>query len=245
MYRQLPTITNGESTMRLLNVVHMNTIRLHRRVIAYRKYILVWLTATACCSALGEVPSMNPPPHWFISGERAVAARKEYAGSTDHAVVYEGSGSGLLESLSDTAQHGTLMQVSSASAYRGKRIRFSAFLRGDAIAMRAGLWIRADDIDGTTVAFRNCYAASTPKSFVQGTTDWKEVEILIDIPDTAVDLSFGVLLGGTGKVWIDNASIAVIGPYDAARADQVERVPHNSIDPQKLSTIPQNMDFEQ
>jgi hypothetical protein len=152
---------------------------------------------------------------------------------------------GVLESISDAAQGGTLMQVSSASAYKGRRIRFSAYLRSNEVVGRAGLWVRADDTDGTTVAFRNCYFASAPKSFVQGTTDWKQVEISIDIPDSAMDLSFGVQMQSTGTVWIDNASIDVIGPYDPARADQVERTPHSPIDPQKLSQAPQNMDFEQ
>jgi hypothetical protein len=200
----------------------------------------------ACCGAsYGEAPKMTLPQHWFLSGENYMAARNDYTAAIDRTVTYEGSGSGLLKSMSDTAQGATLMQVSSASTYKGKRIRFSAFLRSEGIARRAGLWIRADDMDGTTVAFRNCYAASAPKSFVQGTTDWKEVEIFVDIPDTAMDLSFGVQMGGTGTVWIDNASIDVIGPYDATRADQVERVPHKPIDPQKLSAVPQNMDFEQ
>ena len=226
-------------------VSHMNARRPRLRSILNRGYLLAGLMAMAYGGASGEVPAMTPPPHWFISGEPAGRARMGYSGATDHTVAYEGSGSGLLESVSDRAQNGTLMQVASASAYRGKRIRFSAFLRGNAIASRAGLWIRADDMDGTMVAFRNCYAASAPRSFVQGSTDWKQVEILIDIPDTAMDLSFGVQMGGTGAVWIDNASIDVIGPYDPARAGRVEPIPHRPIDPQKLSATPQNMDFEQ
>jgi hypothetical protein len=201
--------------------------------------------AAPYCVAYGEAPKMTPPPHWFISGEHFAAAKKQYAGATDHTIAYEGSGSGLLESISETAQDGTLMQVSSASTYKGKRIRFTAFLRSNEVAGRAGLWVRADDTDGTTVAFRNCYFASAPKGFVQGTTGWKQVEISIDIPDTAMDLSFGVQMQSTGTVWIDNASIDVIGPYDPARADQVERTPHSPIDPQKLPPVPQNMDFEQ
>jgi hypothetical protein len=212
--------------------------------IPHESYALGCLMVAAFCVAYGEVPKMIPPPNWFIGGEHYAEARKEYVGATDHMVAFEGSGSGLLESISDTAQGGTLMQVSSASAYRGRRIRFSAFLRSHDVTARAGLWVRADDADGTTVAFRNCFSASAPKSFVQGTTGWNQVEIFIDIPDTAMVLSFGVQMQSTGKVWIDNASIDVSGPYDPARADQVERTPHPPIDPQKLSPAPENMDFE-
>jgi hypothetical protein len=231
--------------IRFVTIVLLNT---RRRLVSIPQisHALIWLVAMTCCgTSYGEAQKMTLPAHWFLSGEDYLAARNDYSAALDHTVAYEGSGSGLLKSRSDKAQGATLMQVSSALAYKGKRIRFSAFLRGDEIARRAGLWIRADDMDGTMVAFRNCFEAKAPKSFVQGTTNWKEVEILIDIPDTAADLSFGVQIGGTGTVWIDNASINVIGPYDAARADQVERVPHKPIDPQKLSPAPQNMDFEQ
>jgi hypothetical protein len=231
--------------IRFVTIVIMSMERFRPLSILYGRFALGFLMATAYCVAYGEVPKMTPPPDWFISGEHSAAARQEYAGGTDHTIAYEGSRSGLLESISDTAQGGTLMQVSSASAYKGKRIRFSAFLRSNEVAGRAGLWVRADDADGTTVAFRNCYFASAPKSFVQATTGWKQVEISIDIPDTAMDLSFGVQMQSTGTVWIDNASIDVIGPYEPARADQVERTPHSPIDPQRLSPAPQNMDFEQ
>jgi hypothetical protein len=231
--------------IRFVIMVFVKMRRLRLLSIPHDRYALGCLMVTACCVARGEAPKMIPPPNWFISGEHNATARKEYVGVTDHTIAYEGSGSGLLESISDTAQGGTLMQMSSASAYKGKRIRFSAFLRSNGVAGRAGLWIRADDADGTTVAFRNCFSASAPKSFVQGTTGWKQVEILIDIPDTAMDLSFGVQIQSTGTVWIDNATMDVVGPYDPARADQVEPTPHSPIDPQRLSPAPQNMNFEQ
>ena len=56
-------------------------------------------------------------------------AIKEYSGAIDHTDAYEGSGSGLLKSTSDAAHNGTLMQVSSAAAYRGKSLKMRAFLR--------------------------------------------------------------------------------------------------------------------
>jgi hypothetical protein len=165
----------------------------------------------------------TPPPHWFISGESA-QAMKEYSGAIDHSNAYEGSGSGLLKSISDAAHDGTLAQVSSAAAYRGKRLKMSAFLRSNEVAQRAGLWIRADDVNGTTVAFRNCFSPLAPQSFVVGNTEWRAVEISIDVPDDAVTLSYGVQLIGTGEVWIDSVAFDVIGPADPDHAEHVARM---------------------
>ena len=195
--------------------------------------------------AYGDAPTTTPPPHWFISGQEAAQAIKEYSGALDHTNPYEGSGSGLLKSTSDAAHHGTLMQVSSAAAYRGKSVKMRAFLRSNQVAQRAGLWIRADDINGTTVAFRNCLSPRAPQSFVNGNTPWKEVEISIDIPESAVALSYGVQMMGTGEVWIDNVSIDAIGPYAQANAEQTFPTVHPPPDPQKLSGTPENLNFEE
>jgi hypothetical protein len=201
--------------------------------------------AATCSGAYGDASTTTPPPHWFISGDVSALAKKEYSGAIDHTNAYEGSGSGLLRSTSDAAHSGTLMQVSSAAAYRGKSLKMSAFLRSNEVATRAGLWIRADDINGVTVAFRNCFNARAPQSFVEGSTDWKEVEISIEIPDSAVALSYGVQMVGTGTVWIDNVSFDVIGPYAPAQAEQVSPTVHPRPESQKLSPTPQNLDFEQ
>jgi hypothetical protein len=218
----------------------MNTRRLRLTPIS-----LGCLVAAIWGCAYGDAPTATPPPHWFISGQESAQAIKEYSGAIDHTNAYEGSGSGLLKSTSDAAHNGTLMQVSSAAAYRGKSLKMRAFLRSNEVAQRAGLWIRADDINGTTVAFRNCFSPSAPQSFVQGNSAWKEVEISIDIPDSAVALSYGVQLIGTGAVWIDNVGFDVIGPYPPGHAEQVSPTAHPRPDPQKLSPAPQNLNFEQ
>ena len=203
------------------------------------------LLAGTCNWAYGDAPTAAPPPHWFISGQEPAQAITEYSGTIDHTGAYQGLGSGLLKSTSDAARSGTLMQVSSAAAYRGKSLTMRAFLRSNEVPQRAGLWIRADDINGTTVAFRNCFSPRAPKSFVQRNTPWKEVEISIDIPDSAVALSYGVQLIGTGAVWIDNVSMDVVDSSHPALAEQGSLTVHPPLDPQELSSTPQNLDFEQ
>ena len=223
----------------------MNTRQLRLTAFRLGGISLGCLVAATWGAAYGETPTTTPPPHWFISGQESAQAIKEYSGAIDHTNAYEGSGSGLLKSISDAAHDGTLMQVSSAATYRGKSLKMRAFLRSNEVARRAGLWIRADDLNGATVAFRNCFSPRAPQIFVEGNTDWKEVAISIDIPDSAVKLSYGVQMVGTGAVWIDHVSIDVIGPYAQANAEQVYPSIHPLPDPQKLSPTPQNLNFEQ
>ena len=222
----------------------MNTRRLRLTQIWVGRVSWGCLVAAAW-GAYGDAPATMLPPHWFISGQEFALAIKEYSGAIDHTNAYEGSGSGQLRSISAAAHDGTLMQVSSAAAYRGKSLKMRAFLRTNEVAQRAGLWVRADDINGATVAFRNCFSPRALQSFVAGNTDWKEVEISIDIPDSAVALSYGVQLIGTGAVWIDNVSLDVIGPYVPAHAEQVSATLHPRPDLEKLSATPQNLNFEE
>jgi hypothetical protein len=223
----------------------MNTRRLRLTPIQLGRFTMGCMVATTWGSAHGDAPTTAPPLHWFISGQESGQAIKEYSGAIDHTNPYEGSGSGLLKSTSDAAHDGTLMQVSSAAAYRGKSIKMRAFLRSNEVAQRAGLWIRADDISGATVAFRNCFSPRAPQSFVTRSSSWKEVEISIDIPDSAVALSYGVQMVGTGAVWIDNVSIDVVGPYVPTHTEQGSSTLHPRPDPQKLSSTPQNLNFEE
>jgi hypothetical protein len=225
-----------------LEAVFMHTRRL--RLTSTGAGVSVCLAVT-WGGARGDAQSTTPPLHWFISGQQSARAIKEYSGSIDHTNTYEGSGSGLLKSLSEVAHDGTLAQVSSAAAYRGKSLQMRAFLRSSEVAQRAGLWIRADDINGATVAFRNCFSPRAPQSFVERNTPWKEVEINLDVPDSAVALSYGAQLKGTGSVWIDNITFNVIGPADPDHAEYAARSPHQAPDLQKLPPTPQNLNFEQ
>jgi hypothetical protein len=205
----------------------------------------IWLLVGLCGAAYGDAPTASPPLHWFVSGQDNVQAKKEYSGELDRTVAYEGSSSGLLKSNSATAQSGTLMQLAAAAPYQGKKIKLKAFLRSRDVAQRAGLWVRADDANGITVAFRNCFSPLARESYVRENSDWKEAEISLDIPITAASLSYGVQMSGTGSVWIDSVTFEVVGTYNPADTKYVPVGEHKPIDPQNPPPPPQNLDFEQ
>ena len=45
---------------------------------------------------------------------------------------------------------------------------------------------------------------------IKGTTDWTRYEIVLDVPDEAQRLAFGILLAGGGQVWMDDLKFEVV-----------------------------------
>jgi hypothetical protein len=64
---------------------------------------------------------------------------------------------------------------------------------------------------------------------VKGTNDWKQNDIVLDVPDSAEYIAFGALLAETGQVWftklkfevVDN-SVPTTGMRDEGNNDLVE-----------------------
>ena len=82
---------------------------------------------------------------------------------------------------------------------------------------------------------------------VTGDTDWTTHHVVLDIPDEAKVISYGVFLEGPGKVWIDDARIEVVTeemPTTAIRRQYLDRIPHHPIDLTTLPRIPRNLDFD-
>ena len=97
---------------------------------------------------------------------------------------------------------GTLMQACWAKEFSGHKVRLSAFVKTSEVTAWAGLWFRIDDVEGNTINFENMLDRP-----IKGTTDWKEYSILLDVPNNSARLLYGVLLYGTGNVWLDKVSI--------------------------------------
>jgi erythromycin esterase len=83
---------------------------------------------------------------------------------------------------------GRVTQSFAADSYRGKAVRFRAWLRGD----RAQIWLGDDHVDAVESA------------------RWVQCEIAGEIPANAPSIRIGVLSPGSGRVWIDAISFQVI-----------------------------------
>jgi len=150
----------------------------------------------------------------------------------DYAVGYGSNGlinppdiSAILASRPDAngAGFGTVMQTISARDYRGQRVRFSARLRPRGVDQGAGLWFRVDGADGKVLAFDNMQ--SRP---VLGTQDWKVYDVIVDVPEQAERIAYGVLLIGKGRLGVDALRFDTVGK-DVATTDGggIPRAPVN------------------
>jgi hypothetical protein len=173
-----------------------------------------------------------------------------YRAAVDTQVAHGGVASGHVTALGATATVSMFVsQGVKADEYRGKRVRFSAWLRARNAGMSAGmgavLFLRAEG-NGAALA-----SYSTGNRPVGGNSEWKKKQIVLDIPATAVGLAFGFGMGGPGEMWMDDAMLEVV---DAAVP--VSRPPTRPPAPDRakarqqdklyaaLPTQPVNMDFE-
>lgn len=152
---------------------------------------LFFLVALEPCRAHSE--EING---WLLAG----SAPQDYQIGIDDKVKKDGMGSGYIFSKKgEITGFGTLMQMISPRKFLGKRIRFAAWIKCKEIKSWAGLWMRVDGPDNETLAFDNMQTRP-----IAGTKDWAKYEIVLDVSEEAVAISFGVLLAGTGQLWIDS-----------------------------------------
>ena len=158
-------------------------------------------------------PTRATPPGWYIAG----TVRTAYVAGVDPNVTNGDGPSGYLKSTKRRIDgFGTLMQDIAPDNYAGRRIRVSCHLRTEDVNAWAGLWARVDrGRDAAPIAFDNMEDRA-----IRGTTDWTECVIVLDVGAQATNIAFGVLLSGTGTVWIDglrfeavDLSVPVTSPH--------------------------------
>lgn len=186
----------------------------------------------------GDVKSTDPlenrfPMHWG-GGPAGYQVR------VDQSVKHSGEFSASLESTGQSWQpsFGTIVQAIQATEYTGKRIRFSGFIKTDKTEA-AGLWLRVDSAERGTVAFDNMQSRR-----IVGTNDWQEVQIVLDVPKDASVLTFGAILSGAGRLWVDDLSI-MVGDQDVEPTRPPMKGKKQEIQvAEGLSESPLNLDFE-
>jgi hypothetical protein len=158
------------------------------------------LVLLAACSLALQAAA---PKGWFVAGSKPA----EYESGIDTVAAYDGHPSAYLRAkVSSVEGFGTLMQDFRADHYLGKRVRFSAFVKTERAQDWAGLWMRVDK-ESKQLAFDNMQDRS-----IKGTTDWKQYDVVLDVPQNATGIFFGVLLSGTGTVWLSEAKFEIVGP---------------------------------
>ncbi len=168
------------------------------------------------------------PDGWFAAGSKPA----EYEMGADNSIYQSGKSGAFIKSKNPgTNDFGTLMQSISAENYLDKRLRLSGFIKSKDINGWSGMWMRIDGDNGKELGFDNM--GTRP---IKGTTDWKQYEIVLDVPANSKTINYGVLLGATGEVWFDNLKLEVVDKNVPVTSHAKEM---------NLSKEPVNMDFEE
>ena len=97
------------------------------------------------------------------------------------------------------------MQELRADRYVGKRVRLTASVKAEEVAdgLDCGCgWKRAP----TTVSFDNMMDRP-----IKGTTAWQNYEVILDVPQDATTIAFGILLNKSGSVWLNSIKFESVG----------------------------------
>jgi beta-lactamase regulating signal transducer with metallopeptidase domain len=171
-----------------------------------------------------RVPAETPSERsslrgWFLAGDHT----QNYLIGVDRESKYQGHPSAYLKAKpTATEGFGTLMQDFEAAQYVGKRVRFRASVKSEGVNNWAGMWMRVD-IGKKAAAFDNM--EDRP---IKGTTGWHTYAIVLDVPEDATGIFFGILLNEGGTVWLNSVKFETVGtdvPVTDQRARNSPRVP--------------------
>jgi hypothetical protein len=162
------------------------------------------------------------PRGWLLAGSKP----SEYEVGVDADQMYQGHSTAFLKSKAlNSGGFGTLMQSINAEQYLGRKVRLSGLVKSEEVQGWAGLWMRVDK-EKSPVAFDNMEDRA-----IKGTTGWHHYEVVLDVPKDATAISFGILLNGSGTVWLNGAKFDVA---EASVASTGNKILHQS---------PVNLDF--
>jgi hypothetical protein len=184
----------------------------------------VAIGAVVVLAACVLVVHASVPRGWFLAGTKPA----EYEAGIDGDQLYQGHASAFLKSKAPSVDgFGTLMQSIRAEEYKGKRVRLSGFVKSREVVSWAGLWMRVDQ-GKDMITFDNMQDRP-----IKGTSGWQRYDVVLDVSPDSTGIAFGILLDGTGKVWLSDTKFDVVG----------RDVPSTGTGDKKAPDNPVNLDF--
>ena len=105
----------------------------------------------------------------------------------------------------DESRFATLMQSIDATDYVGRALRLTAQLRSES-AGKGALWMRIDPaVGGRMLRFDNMHYR-TKDGPLAGDTSWIERSVVLDVPEGAGSIHYGIMLSGGGSLWARDVS---------------------------------------
>ena len=173
--------------------------------------VTVSLVVAICCGLAAQDAESQPSSRFVhtTTAERGLSEwQTDGAVTLDHAVTRGGEAT-LRIDQSDPSGTGRALRRVAARDVAGDRVRVSGYLRTAAVTSGgASLWLRVDgpsgllDFDGMR------------ERGVTGTADWAFYEVEAPLFPEATEITFGVMLRGSGTAWADDLSFTSLHTAD-------------------------------
>ncbi len=158
--------------------------------------LLVSAFSSAKVSVDWQADEAKAIPGWAFACTHSL---KDYDAGVDRTVGYKRKPSAYIKSVNpQPLEMCSLYQVIRADHYRGKQICFSGYIKTELVERGCGFCVRIDDPNGPGALMDNMRNRS-----IIGTSDWRKVEITLDVPLDATRILLGTWLEGKGRIWLN------------------------------------------
>jgi len=187
-------------------------------------------------------PVPEIPAGWSLYGDRDGRPAHDFIGFTDTKIKHGGAKSaGFLSVDVMKDDDAKLVQYFAADMYRGKRVRFSGYVKSNRVNGWAGLRMRVDTDTRQAYAFDD-----SEDRAIKGTNDWERHEVVLDVPEDGAVIYIGMHMYGRGQVWLDDCTFEVVDET-VATTDRyrLQGGYVRSSFPKMLRDEPVNLDFDE
>lgn len=129
---------------------------------------------------------------------------EDYDLGVDLHEVFKGKPSALIRPRGPNPQgYCSMLQIIEPGLYRGKRIRFAGYIKAAGVEDHASLVMRVNDPDYQPVSFG--------RKEVNGTADWAQHVVVLDVPEDTANIVIAFSLSGAGQAWINGLTFEEVG----------------------------------
>jgi hypothetical protein len=169
-------------------------------LVAQQLGVADWNTLAARIAAAKGDDELTLPQDWLVMDN---TERNNYRLGLDP----QQPGTALIESryargkgvVLEDKHFGTLMQSILADDYRDLSVKITASVRTED-ANAGSIWMRVDGAKGQVLRFDNMITRRKDGA-LKGTTDWTELQVVLEVPQEAESIHYGFLLLGHGRLW--------------------------------------------
>jgi len=131
--------------------------------------------------------------------------------------IYQSKRTGRVSQTTPGAGFGTVAQSIAADAYRGRQIKLSSSVRAEVAGLgnQGQMWLRVNRPSGQG-GFSN-YMNDRPIYL----REWQRYEIEGEVAEDATQISFGCLLSGQGRLWVDDFELVAADDDDGWQAIEI------------------------